>query len=360
MKTLMKNFLIGLIAFLTGLSPVFACTSFQLIAKDGSKVYARTMEFQFPLSSELVVLPRQSKFIATGPNNKSGASWTSKYSVIGLNGFGKPLIIDGLNEKRMAGGILYFPDHAAYSNPSAVDSSKAMAPWEFMTWALMNFATVAEVRKALPQIAVIAVKQPDLNVIPPFHYVLHDATGAVLVIEPVNGKLVATDNPFGVMTNSPPFDWHINNLGNYVKLNPMEPDPIKAFGQTIKPISTGAGFLGMPGDSTSPSRFIRALTYSATVIPANNPDENIRLAEHILHNFDIPRGSIRTMIDGKTFLEETQWSVIADLKNRRFYFSTYDYQPLRMVDFNEIDLNKKTPTIIPINQKYKIEKIVVK
>jgi penicillin V acylase-like amidase (Ntn superfamily) len=66
------------------------------------------------------------------------------------------------------------------------------------------------------------------------------------------------------------------------------------------------------------------------------------------------------MIDGKTFLEETQWSIIADLKNRRLYFSTYDYQPLRMVDFNEIDLNKKTPTIIPINQKYKIEKIVVR
>jgi choloylglycine hydrolase len=351
MKTRLKNALIGLITCCIGLSPVFACTSFQLIAKDGSKVYARTMEFQFPLGSELVVLPRQSKFLATGPNNKNGASWTSKYAVVGLNGFGKPLIIDGMNEKGMAGGILYFPDHAIYSNPNAVDPEKAMAPWEFMSWALMNFATVAEVKKALPQIAVITIKQPDLDVVPPFHYVLHDATGAVLVIEPINGKLVATDNPFGVMTNSPPFDWHINNLGNYVKLNPMEPDPIKA---------TGAGFLGMPGDSTSPSRFIRALTYSATVIPANNPDENVRLAEHILHNFDIPRGSIRTTINGKTFLEETQWSVISDLQNKRFYFSTYDHQPLRMVDFSQIDLNTKSPTIIPINQKYNIEKIVVK
>lgn len=360
MKSSLKLLTICLLSFSLTFNQAIACTSFQLIAKDGSKVYARTMEFQFPLGSDLVVLPRQSKFVASGPNNKPGMNWTSKYAVVGMNGYGKPLIIDGLNEKGMAGGILYFPDHAAYSDPSKANPAASMAPWEFMSWALMNFATVAEVKKALNQVSVITLKQPDLNVVPPFHYVLHDATGAVLVIEPINGKLVATDNPFGVMTNSPPFDWHINNLGNYVKLNPMEPNPIKAFGQTIAPISTGAGFLGMPGDSTSPSRFIRALTYSATVIPAANADENVRLAEHVLHNFDIPRGSIRTMINNTMFLEETQWSVISDLKNRRFYFSTYDYQPLRMVDFNDIDVNKKTPTIISLKQPYKIEKISIK
>lgn len=122
-----------------------ACTSFRLLAADGSSVYAITMEFQFPLNSDLVVLPRNYQFVATGPNNQAGATWKGKYGVVGMNGFGKPLIIDGLNEKGLAGGILYFPDHAVYTNPKEVNPKQAMAPWEFMLWALMNFANVNQI-----------------------------------------------------------------------------------------------------------------------------------------------------------------------------------------------------------------------
>jgi choloylglycine hydrolase len=355
MRSLKNIIFPSILALLFFCQTVGACTSFQLVAADGSRVYARTMEFQFPLYSDVVIMPRNFHFVATGPNNQPGASWDGKYGVVGMNGFSKPLVIDGLNEKGLAGGILYFPDHAVYTNPKDADAKKSMAPWEFMSWALMNFASVAQIKAALNDVSVINIVQPDLKVVPPFHYVFHDASGAVLVVEPIKGKLVAHDNPYGVMTNSPPFDWHVNNLGNYVKLSPVEPDPIKVFGQSVSPISTGAGFLGMPGDSTSPSRFIRALTYTSTITPAKSADENVRLAEHVLHNFDIPIGSIRTPINKKTFMELTQWSVISDLKNMRFYFSTYDYQPLRMVDLNRTNFDKSTPTFISLKSKYPIE-----
>jgi len=358
MKRGLHKCLIGLLGFLWIWQSAVACTSFQLIAADGSRVYARTMEFQFELYSDVVILPQNTPFVATGPDGGKGASWTSKYGVVGMNGFGKPLVIDGLNEKGMAGGILYFPDHAQYAKPSSVNPTTAMAPWEVMTWALQNFATVGEIKAALNHIAVIDIEQPDLKATPPLHYVFHDAAGGVLVVEPIGGKLVATDNPYGVMTNSPPFDWHVNNLGNYVKLNPMEPNPIRVNGQTILPISTGAGFLGMPGDSTSPSRFIRALTYSATMVPAKNAEETIPLAEHLLHNFDIPKGSIRTNIRNATFMEYTQWSVISDLSNRRFYFSTYNHPSLRMVDLKDIDFTKPGVVTIAINQTEKPVKLV--
>ena len=78
-----------------------ACTSFQLIAADGSRVYARTMEFAFALHSDLVVTPRKLDFVGTGPNNTKGIAWTSKYGVVGMNGFDQPVIIDGMNEKGM-------------------------------------------------------------------------------------------------------------------------------------------------------------------------------------------------------------------------------------------------------------------
>lgn len=358
MPSYLRKFFICLLGCLFIFQSALACTSFQLLAADGSRVYARTMEFQFELYSDVVIIPQNSPFVATGPNYQKGASWISKYGVVGMNGFGKPLIIDGLNEKGMAGGILYFPDHASYANPTNVDPKKALAPWEFMTWALQNFATVGEIKAALNDVSIINIQQPDLKVTPPLHYVFHDAAGGVLVVEPIDGKLIATDNPFGVMTNSPPIDWHFNNLGNYVKLSPMEPNPLKVYGQTVKPISTGAGFLGMPGDGTSPSRFIRALTYSATIVPAKNVDENIQMAEHVLHNFDIPKGSIRTTIDKNVFMEFTQWSVISDLNNRRFFFSTYTYPSLRMVDLKDIDFSKPGVITIPINQVQKAAKLV--
>lgn len=359
MPIYLKKFLVFLLGLLLISQSALACTSFQLVAADGSRVYARTMEFQFELYSDLVIIPQNSPFVATGPNYQKGATWNSKYGVVGMNGFGKPLIIDGLNEKGMAGGILYFPGHAGYTNPANVDPKKALAPWEFMTWALQNFATVGEIKSALNDVVIINIEQPDLKVVPPLHYVFHDATGGVLVVEPIGGKLIATDNPYGVMTNSPPFDWHINNLGNYVKLNPMEPNPLKVYGQTVNPISTGAGFLGMPGDSTSPSRFVRALTYSATITPAKNADENVQMAEHVLHNFDIPKGSIRTTLDKNVFMEFTQWSVISDLNNRRFYFSTYTYPSLRMLDLKEIDFSKPGIITIPINQMQKASKVIL-
>lgn len=351
------NLFIALSILFSSISQTLACTSFQLVASDGGRVYGRTMEFGFQLQSDLIVIPRNSEFFGTGAKNTKGATWKSKYGVVGLNGFDQSIILDGMNEKGMTGGVLYFPGYASYTTPENADAKKSIAPWEFLTWALTNFDNVADVKKSIHEIQVVSVEQADLKAVPPLHYVLHDAKGGILVIEPINGKLVATDNPFGVMTNSPPFDWHVMNLGNYVKLSPAQPPAIKPFGQKVDPIGFGAGFLGMPGDGTPPSRFVRALAYSSTVVPAKNADENVRLAEHILHNFDIPLGSVRESTAPNSYMEYTQWSTIGDISNQRFYFSTYQYQPLRMIDLKMVNFNQSGITKIKINQSYQPEKI---
>lgn len=350
-----------LAALSIGLTPIgqaVACTSFQLVAEDGSRVYGRTMEFEFPMYSNLVVMPRKTQFVGTGPKNTKGATWVGKYGVVGLNGFNQPIVVDGMNEKGMTGGMLYFPGYASYTSPANADPKKTLAPWEFLVWALSNFENVSEVKAALNTISVVAVEQGDLKVVPPLHYVLHDAKGSVLVIEPLNGKLVATDNPFGVMTNSPPFDWHVTNLSNYVNLSPVQPAGKKVMGQMVNPTGNGAGFLGLPGDNTPPSRFVRAVAFASTIVPAKNADENVRLAEHVFHNFDVPRGSVRSSAGPKAFMEFTQWSTIGDINNRQYYFSTYDYQPLRMVDLKTINFDKPGIITIKIDQKYQAQKIV--
>jgi len=319
-----------------------ACTSFLIKATNGDPVYGRTMEFGFELDSEAIVIPRQYALTATGPDGKIGGGfgWKAKYAAVGLNAFGMPVLADGMNEKGLAGGLLYFPGYAGYADAKTADPDHTMAPWDFLTWALTNFATVAEVRAAAEGMSVVGVAAPQINIVPPLHYTLHDATGASLVIEPVDGTLTFYDNPYGVMTNSPEFSWHLTNLSNYVKLSAANAPPLELDGQTISPFGQGSGLLGIPGDPTPPSRLIRALGYVMSVKPVASGAESVRLAEHIVNNFDIPVGWIRPGRDGGNEpLEYTQWSAVADLKNGRYYVKTYEDQVLRGIDLADFDLD---------------------
>lgn len=325
-----------------------ACTSFLLRTSDGGAVYGRTMEFGFQLTSEAIVVPRQFPFAATGPGGKPGLVWTSRYAAVGLNAYGVTVLTDGMNEKGLAGGILYFPGYAGYSDPAKTDPAKALAPWEFLTWALTSFATVAEVKGALARVAIIDIAQPNLGTTPPFHYALHDASGASLVIEPVNGTLKVYDNPLGVMTNAPTFDWHLTNLKNYVKVSPVNAEAVTIDGQTISSFGQGSGLLGIPGDPTPPSRFIRALGYTISVRKLPSGEQSVRLAEHILNDFDIPMGFIQPGKDEQTPMEYTQWSTIADLTTKRYYVKTYEDQVLRGIDLKSFNLDAKTVTSAPL------------
>jgi choloylglycine hydrolase len=333
-------------ATLAVVPPATACTSFLLPTSDGSSVYGRTMEFGFEIDSEMIVIPRAYAFTGTTPEGK-GLAWKGKYGLVGLNAAGLPVVVDGLNEKGLVGGILYFPGYAGYADAKTVDPETALAPWEVLTWALSSFATVAEVKAAIADIAVVGTVLPAMDMVPPLHFTFHDETGASLVVEPIDGRLVVYDNPVGVMTNSPSFDWHLTNLKNYVKMSPVNAEPIELFGDEFASFGQGSGLLGIPGDPTPPSRFIRAVGYAVSAERKPSGVESVRLAEHILNNFDIPIGFV-TSTAGKEPPDYTQWSAIADLKNRRYYVKTYTDQVLRGVDLMSFDLDAEAIVTAPL------------
>ena len=218
----------------------------------------------------------------------------------------------------------------------------SLTPWDFLSWALGNFSTVAEVKAALETVSVVGVVQADMGFTPGVHYTLHDATGASIVIEPTDGKLKVFDNPLSVLTNAPSFDWHMTNLRNYVNLRPMNVEPLKINDATIQPLGEGSGMLGIPGDATPPSRFVRvsASILSARKVPSGI--QSVRLAEHILNGFDIPIGLVQNAAnDQQEGMDYTQWSTIADMKNNVYYVKTYEEQILRGVTFKDLDLNAK-------------------
>ena len=169
-----------------------------------------------------------------------------------------PLIFDGLNEKGLAIGLFYFPTTAGFMRYNAGDARKTIAPWEMGSWILDNFASVEEVKANASKIVVAEVVFKDWGFVPPVHFVVHDASGKSIVIEYVGGMLNVHENPLGVMTNSPTFDWHMTNLRNYVNFSLTNVPPVQLGPVKLVPFGQGSGMLGLPGDFTPPSRFVRA------------------------------------------------------------------------------------------------------
>jgi choloylglycine hydrolase len=344
----------------------FACTSFLLKGNDGGFVYGRTMEFGLPLKSQLTLIPKNTEMLGVGVDSKpgTGLNWTTKYTAAGMNGLGLPVLLDGMNEKGLVGGLLNAPNTAVYQAVPAADSAKSIASAQILTYALTNFATVDEVKVGFQKILV------NRSVIPAFHnqsapvrMTLHDAAGKSIVIEYLKGELVITDNPTGVMTNDPAFRDQLNNIGNYANLTNVERNPMVINGTSYAPPSSGSGLHGLPGDYLSPSRFIRAIFLSKSVPTNYSTVQQLNTAWHILGSFDIPPGAISLPATnayggGAGGIEITEWTIVADNKNLVYYVKMFETTNVQAFDFKKVDPNikgiqfynlNKPQTYIPIN-----------
>ena len=173
---------------------------------------------------------------------------------------------------------------------------------------------------------------------------LHDATGKNLVIEFIDGKVKVYDNPLGVMTNRPEFDWQINNLRNYINLDAHDKKDKVLNGIKIEPTGVGSGMLGLPGDWTPPSRFVRVAYSVDAVLPAKDAAEAVNLAEHLLNIVDIPKGAIKENPALFVTLEGyAQWVVIKDLTNLVLYYKTYENTAWKKIDLKKFILTPGTP-----------------
>lgn len=334
-----------------------ACTSFLLRSADNGFVYGRTMEFGVPLHSQFIVVPRKLEVKGTGPDGSpgTGMAWTTRYGATGTNGFGLSVLIDGMNEAGLAGGLLYLPGLAEFQAVAPGEARDSIASFELLHFVLTSFASVAEVKAALPKIKVNRAPLAVFKAPVPLHMTLHDATGASIAVEYIGGALHVHDNPTGVLTNAPSFDWHIANLGNYLNLSAYDPKPMQVGSLTISPPSTGSGAPGLPGDMSAPARFVRAFLYSraAPVLPTST--DAVGNAFHILNNFDIAPGIIRTQADsqaggGVAGIETTEWSVVADTRTKRYYLRTYADSQTRMIDLTKADLDARAIRFIPIDK----------
>jgi choloylglycine hydrolase len=326
-------------AFAFATSPGFACTGISLKAKDGAAIRGRTLEFGFPMQSNVLVMPAGQQMSGTLPDGGKGLVYTSRYAVVGANALGLPVILDGINDQGLSVGLFYFPGYAKYTPVTKDNAARAIAPHEFGMWALANFATVDEVREAVKDIVVVPTPAPGLGsaqgMVAGAHFFLQDRSGNSLVVEPVDGTLKVYDAPLGVMANAPTYDWHMTNLQNYINLTVKDVDSTKLGPITLPAFGSGSGLHGMPGDFTPPSRFVRAAIFGQSAPESATADEAVMSAFHILNNFDIPKGSVQNSAIGATVDEVTEWTSVADLKNLRWYYRTHEDQSIHMVDLKQ-------------------------
>ena len=327
-----------------------ACTGMRLKAEDGSVVFARTMEFGADTNSDMLFAPRGQSWQSAMPKDAKGMAWKNSYAFMGTNGFGlKHLVLDGINEKHMYVGAYWFAGQAEYPEFQPRLAKTSLNPADFVLWALGTCASIDDVLSKLSQIQIPAVYLEALHQVPGAHWLVVDGTGKAIAIEPLDGKLVVHDNPVGVYTNRPEFTWHLANLNNYVNLHADNIPQTKLGETTLKPFGQGNGMLGLPGDYTPPSRFVRAAFLLNSVHPAKDADGNVTLAWNLINNFSIPKGAARNFDkDGTEHDDYTQWTVVYDLTRCAVTFRTYANQDLRVARMDKLPIKGDKSLVIPM------------
>ncbi|MEI6226091.1 MAG: choloylglycine hydrolase family protein [Deltaproteobacteria bacterium] len=338
--------------------PSFGCCSFRIKAEDGTCVVARVNELGMEARSQIVFQPSGRSFTSKAPGGGPGKTWTSRYAFLGINGLGLPASFgDGMNEAGLSMEGLFFDD-SRYEAPGPGEAAVSVGSNDFVSWVLGNFATVDEVKAALASVRVWSETVGAVGATFPLHFAIHDAAGRCIVVEFIDGEKKVYDNPLGVMTNLPELPWHLTNLGNYLNLNTRIPGSIDFAGTMARPFGTGGGWLGMPGDWTSPSKFVRiAYLVHCTGSPRDRAGA-INLAKHILNTVDIPKRSVDAQIknektgDGLDG-EYSQWSLLLDLTNRVMFYFTYDDMNLKCIDLRKMVRDgTREVRVIPMEQDF--------
>jgi len=342
-------------------SAASACTAFQLRSKDGAIVYFRSMEFGFPFNSKALIVPRGTEYTGSTPSGKPGLHWKAQYGFLGLNASVAPnMVADGQNEKGLAFGMLYLPGYAKYPPADPATTDRTIGAWETGAYVLSMCANVDEAVTALRDRVYIAEQSfPAFGFVLPVHFWIGDASGRVVIVEFVDGKMKTYDNPLGTLTNSPTFDWQMTNLMNYVNVSPVNVPSSTVGPLEIKNFGQGSGGLGLPGDMTPASRFVRIALFSQWAQQASTADDTVNLGFHVLNSFDLFNGVVRNPQPapsaGKPAVADndiTEWVVAHDRTNLRTYLRTYEGSEVEMIDLKKIDFAAPGLRTIDLKRKF--------
>lgn len=311
------------------------CTGLSIKSDKGNHFFGRNMDLAYNFNESVLIIPRNFEF----EDKVTRKMFNTKNAIIGIGTIidNHPAMADAMNEKGLACAGLNF-DGYAYFEKEVVEGKTNIAPYDFIHWVLSNHETVEEVKSAISNIELVDVPINDKTPVSMLHWMVVDKSGKAIVVEKTKEKITVHDNPVGVMTNNPTFDWHLTNLNEYINATPNYPKEVKWSDKELKALGVGAGTIGLPGDFASVSRFVR-IAYIRAHAPKLEDDENtITQFFHMLDYVKMVKGGVITM-DG---LEDmTTYSSCMDQGKGIYYYKNYVNNRINAVDMHKEDLNSK-------------------
>ena len=304
------------------------CTAATYHTKD--HYFGRTLDYEVSYGEEVVVTPRNYPF-----RFRHMGSLSSHYAIIGMATVagGCPLYYDAVNEKGLGIAGLNFPGNADYK-PLA-EGKDNVATFELIPWLLGQCATVGEARGLLERMNLADTPFGPQFPVSPLHWILTDLEGAITV-ESVRDGIRIYDNPVGILTNNPPFDYQMTNLTNYMSLSTEPPENHFSDRLELTPYSRGMGMLGMPGDLSSASRFVRAAFTKLHALSGETESESVSQFFHILGSVEQPRGCVH-MGEGK--YEITIYTSCCNMERGISYYTTYENSQITGIDMHRENLD---------------------
>lgn len=292
--------------------------------------FGRTLDYEYSYGEEITVTPRDYPF-----RFRSGETLERHHAMIGMAHVadGYPLYYDAVNEKGLGMAGLNFVGNAVYHN--AAPGRDNVDTFEFIPWILGRCATVEEARIQLKELNLTGGAFSDTLPAAQLHWIIADKIGAI-VVESVKDGLRVYDNPAGVLANNPPFDAQLFNLNNYMALSPRQPENRFSSQLDLALYSRGMGALGLPGDLSSPSRFVRAAFVRLNSVSGDSEEESVSQFFHILNSVDQQRGCCE--LEPGVY-EYTIYTSCCNADRGIYYYTTYDNHQISAVDLHRADLD---------------------
>lgn len=304
------------------------CTSISYRKKD--LYFGRNLDLEFSYHEQVVITPRNHLF-----HLRNGEDFYNKYALIGIATVigDYPLYYEASNEKGLVMAGLNFPGNACYLSPK--EGAVNVTPFEFIPWLLGQAETIMEIKELLQNLNLTNVSFAKELPLSPLHFMISDQTSSI-VIEPMEDGLHIYDNPYDVMTNNPPFEYHLWNINNYRNLTPHVGTNNFSSNYELQTYCVGMGAIGLPGDASSASRFVRAAFHLTNAPKEDTEDANVTQVFHILDSVSMLKGSTLTQ-EKKN--DMTLYSCCINASKGIFYYKTYDNSQIHAVYLDHVDLN---------------------
>ena len=322
------------------------CTAATYKTKDF--YFGRTLDYEFSYGDEVTITPRNYVF-----NFREKEKIETHYAIIGMAYVTEnyPLYYDAINEKGLGMAGLNFVGNAYYREK--VEGKDNIAQFEFIPWILSQCASVAEAKQLIEKINLTNVQFNEKLPLAQLHWIISDSNESITV-ESVKEGIKVYPNPVGVLTNNPPFNQQMFELNKYMQLSSKSPENRFSKELNLEKYSRGMGAIGLPGDLSSQSRFVRVAFVKMNSKSSDTEEESVSQFFHILNSVDQQRGCCE-LDDGK--YEVTIYTSCCNASKGIYYYTTYNNHQITAIDMNKEELESENLIRYPIilNEQIKFQ-----